>query len=58
MDDDLFAIFARVSVACSCSVCVEVWHILFALISLLYSGHYKDSTLLLWYAISRQIFCS
>ena len=34
-----------------CSVCVEVWHILFVLVlslfSLLYSGHYKDSTLLL-----------
>ena len=41
MDDDLCAIFARVPVACSCPgsvpcvfVCVEVWHILFVLISL------------------------
>ena len=60
----------RVSfVACSCLVvfvmcgyCLSVdisvlcFQSLFCLC--VYSGHYKDSTLLLWYAISRQIFCS
>lgn len=39
MDDDLCAIFASVPCSCAVSVpcvfvCVEVWHILFVLISL------------------------
>ena len=54
MDDDLCAIFARVSVACSCSAiygyCLSVDRSVIYGYSLLYSGHYIGSILLLYVA--------